>query len=84
MLWLLYGSAVFPLHGNCLLRPIGCQTDEPCLGWMGEKEAVPWSWDVLSSPCPMEKAEERCKGKGGVKTFLSQVVFWLCRHYQCL
>ena len=61
MLWLLYGSAASPLHGNCLPRPIGCQTDQPCLGWRGEKETMLWPWHVLSSPCPMEEAKERPK-----------------------
>jgi len=70
MLWLLYGSAAAPLHGNCLPWPIGCQTGQPCLGWRGKEEAMPWPWDVipwpkdiLSSPCPKEEAEERRKGK---------------------
>lgn len=49
MLWLLYCSAASPLYGKCLPAPISCQTGQPCLGWRGEKEALPWTWDVLSS-----------------------------------
>lgn len=69
MLWLLYGSATAPLRGNCLPCPIGCQTDQPHLGCRGEKEAVPWPWDVLSTPAPWRKQRRGVRGKGGMKTF---------------
>lgn len=73
MLWLLYGSATAPLRGNCLPCSISCQTDQPRLGCRGEKEAVPWLWDVLSTPCPMEEAEKRGKGERWDENILSPV-----------
>lgn len=67
----------------CMVIPRNIMADQPCLGWRAHREAVPGLWDVLSSPSPMEEREERLTGKGGMETFLSPVLSWLCKHYQC-
>lgn len=56
----------------CMVIPRNIRADQPCLGWRVQREAVPWLWDVLRSPCPTQEAEERPTGKVGWKPFYLQ------------
>lgn len=79
MFLLLPGSARSPLHGNSQKHD-GCSA---LSGLEGTERGCARALGCPELPLPHGGSRGETKRKAGMKTLLSPVFSWLCKHYQC-